>query len=94
MLPLNYMWSLNPIAGKDYDYVRDGFCLPSNPPPTMQLGDHNRAMVCSWRPSGTLASVTVEALSLEVWGSWAARSVCESLALTKQRWTMSTTAAG
>jgi hypothetical protein len=63
--PLNY-WSLTPIAGKDYDYVRDGFCLPPNPPPTMQLGDHNRAMVYSWRPSGALASVTVEALSLEV----------------------------
>ena len=63
--PINY-WSLTPIAGIDYDYVRDGFCLPAKPPPTVQLGGHNRAMVYSWRPSGALTSVTIEALSLEV----------------------------
>ena len=63
--PLNY-WSLTPIAGIDYDYGRDNFCLPPVPPPTVQLGHANRAMVYSWRAKGEMASVTVEALSLEV----------------------------
>jgi len=38
--PLNY-WSLTKIAGIDYDYARDGFCLPAEPPPQMQLGKDN-----------------------------------------------------
>ena len=64
--PLNY-WSLTKIAGIDYDYSRDGFCLPPEPPPQVQLGEHNRAMVYTWRvTSGGLDSVTLEALSLEV----------------------------
>jgi hypothetical protein len=63
--PLNY-WSLTPVAGTDYDYVRDGFCLPPVPPPTVQLGEANRAMVYSWRAKAPMASVTLEALSLEV----------------------------
>lgn len=64
--PLNY-WSLTKIAGIDYDYTRDGFCLPAKPPPQVQLGEHNRAMVYTWRVlSSGLDSVTLEALSLEV----------------------------
>jgi hypothetical protein len=63
--PLNY-WALSPIGGVDYDYVRDGFCLPPTPPPTMQLGEANRAMVYSWRATTAMESVTLEALSLEV----------------------------
>ena len=63
--PLNY-WTLAPVGGVDYDYVRDGFCLPPVPPPTVQLGEANRAMVYSWRAKGAMAAVTVEALSLEV----------------------------
>lgn len=64
--PLNY-WSLTKIAGIDYDYSRDGFCLPTEPPPQVQLGEHNRAMVYTWRVmSGEVSAVTLEALSLEV----------------------------
>lgn len=63
--PANY-WSLTPIGGIDYDYARDGFCLPSVPPPTVQLGESNRAMVYSWRATSPMARVTLEALSLEV----------------------------
>ena len=29
--PLNF-WSLCPFGGADYDYKRDGFCLPKVPP--------------------------------------------------------------
>ena len=65
MPPLNY-WSLTPIGGVDYDYVRDGFCLPPVPPPSVTLGDSNRAMVYSWRARGAMAAVTLEAQSLEV----------------------------
>jgi hypothetical protein len=63
--PLN-LWTLAPIGGQYYDYVRDGFCLPATPPPTMQLGKNNNANVYSWRATGEMESVTVEALSLEV----------------------------
>ena len=63
--PLNY-WSLTPIGGIDYDYERDAFCLPPVPPPTVQLGKHNRAMVYSFRLSGQLAAIELEALSLEI----------------------------
>ena len=55
-----------PIGGIDYDYERDGFCLPTVPPPTVQLGESNRAMVYSWRATASMARVTLEALSLEV----------------------------
>ncbi len=63
--PFNY-WSLSPIGGIDYDYARDGFCLPATPPPTVQLGGNCRAMVLPWRLAGRAANVTLEALSLEV----------------------------
>jgi hypothetical protein len=65
--PLNF-WSLCPLGGRDYLYERDGFCLPPEPPPTVQLGNNCRAMVLSWRlrPGAALESVTLEALSREV----------------------------
>lgn len=64
MPPLKY-WTLA-TQGVDSDYVRDSFCLPPVPPPTIQLGAHNRANVYSWRANGEAAAVTLEALSLEV----------------------------
>ena len=63
--PLNY-WTLAPIGGVYYDYVRDGFCLPATPPPMVQLGDANNANVYSWRATAHMESVTLEAMSLEV----------------------------
>eukprot|EP01047_Picozoa_sp_COSAG01_P049636 COSAG01_NODE_4938_length_4609_cov_4.379157_7_plen_52_part_00 len=32
----------------------------------VQLGDANNANVCSWRATGEIVSVTLEAMSLEV----------------------------
>ena len=65
--PINY-WALCPLKGVDYDYKRDGFCLPQTPPPTVQLGSNCRAIVLSrrLRPGVALESVTLETLSQEV----------------------------
>jgi hypothetical protein len=65
--PLNF-WSLARFGRVDYDYARDGFVLPKEPPPQVQLGSDCRAIVVSWklRPGVKLASVTLEALSPEV----------------------------
>ena len=63
--PLNY-WTLAPIGGIYYDYVRDGFCLPQTPPQTVQLGQANSANVYAWQASRPMQSVTLEAMSLEV----------------------------
>ena len=65
--PFNF-WSLCPFGNADYDYQRDGFCLPATPPLTLQLGGNCRAVVLNRRlPAGrTLASVTLETLSQEV----------------------------
>ncbi len=65
--PLNF-WSLCPFGGIDYSYEIDGFCLPKQPPPTVQLGNNCRAMVLSWklRPAVKLEDVTLEALSQDV----------------------------
>jgi hypothetical protein len=65
--PLNF-WSLCPFGRVDYDYQRDGFCLPKVPPATVQLGDNCRANVlsCRLRPNVALESVTLETLSQEV----------------------------
>jgi hypothetical protein len=64
--PLNF-WSLCPLGGRDYLYERDGFCLPKQPPPTVQLGNNCRAMALSWRlrPRVPLESIALEALSQE-----------------------------
>src|SRR5262249_33104808 len=45
LTPPDNFWSLCPIDGCDYDYARDGFCLPATPPPTVQLGNNCRATV-------------------------------------------------
>jgi len=65
--PVNF-WSLCPWGGLDYSYESDAFCLPPEPPPTVQLGAHCRAMVLSWklRPGAVLADVTLETLSQDV----------------------------
>ncbi len=65
--PLNF-WSLCHFGGQDYDYHRDAFSLPKDPPPHVQLGENCRAMVYGWplRPNIQLADVTLETLSQEV----------------------------
>jgi hypothetical protein len=71
--PLNF-WSLCAFGmgrtdpGRDYDYVRDGFCLPATPPRTVQLGGNCRAVIIAHRlrPGIPLVSLTVESLSQEV----------------------------
>lgn len=64
--PLNF-WSLCPFGRADYDYKRDAFALPKEPPPQVQLGDNCRAMVYAWklRPGVELKTVTLETLSPE-----------------------------
>jgi hypothetical protein len=65
--PLNF-WSLCHLGGRDYSYERDGFCLPPQPPPMVQLGNNCRAMVLSrkLRKGVRLESITLEAMSEEV----------------------------
>ncbi len=65
--PLNF-WTLCHFGGVDYDYKSDAFCLPKEPPPTVQLGTNCRAMVLSWklRPGVKLVDLTLETLSQEV----------------------------
>jgi len=65
--PTNF-WSLCKFGTLDYDYKRDAFSLPQNPPMQVQLGQNCRAMVYGWklRPGVVLKSVTLEALSQEV----------------------------
>ncbi len=65
--PLNF-WSLCPLGDSDYNYERDGFCLPKAPPMTVQLGENCRANVlgCRLRAGETLQSVTLETLSQDV----------------------------
>lgn len=65
--PLNF-WTLCPWGGEDYNYALDAFCLPPQPPPTVQLGRNCRAMVLSWklRPDIRLKDITLETLSQDV----------------------------
>jgi hypothetical protein len=65
--PLNF-WTLCPIDGVDYDYHRDGFALPKQPPMTMQLGKNCRAIVLGWnlRPGAQLKSVSLACESNQV----------------------------
>jgi len=65
--PFNF-WSLCPFGGSDYDYARDGFALPKNPPPTVRLGANCRANLLNvrLRTDTTLQSATLETLSQEV----------------------------
>ena len=65
--PLNF-WSLCPFGTADYDYKRDAFALPKEPPPQVRLGENCRAMVYGWklRPGVELKSIALETLSPEV----------------------------
>jgi hypothetical protein len=65
--PFNF-WSLCRFGTVDYDYNLDGFALPANPPPQVQLGENCRAMVygCKLRPGVTLREVSLTTLSQEV----------------------------
>jgi hypothetical protein len=65
--PFNF-WTLCPLDGVDYNYQRDGFCLPKVPPATVQLGRNCRAIMLNWRlrPGVALKSVRLEALSEQV----------------------------
>jgi hypothetical protein len=68
LVPPQNFWSLCGFGRVDYDYARDGFALPKDPPPQVQLGENCRAIVCGWklRPGAKLESVTLETLSPEV----------------------------
>ena len=65
--PFNF-WSLLPFGSIDYDYKKDGFALPKDPPPQVQLGKNCRAMIYGrkLRPGVALHEVTLETLSQEV----------------------------
>jgi hypothetical protein len=65
--PRNY-WALSGWAGVDYSYETDAWTLPTVPPPTVQLGENNRAMVygVAIPPGRALVSVQLETLSQEV----------------------------
>jgi hypothetical protein len=64
--PFNF-WALSGW-GPDYDYNATAFCLPPTPPPTVVLGNSNRAMVYfAPIPQGAvLEAVELEVLSQEV----------------------------
>lgn len=68
LIPPQNFWSLCPFGGTDYDYARDAFALPKDPPSQVQLGGNCRAMVYGWklRPDVAVQNVTLEALSPEV----------------------------
>jgi hypothetical protein len=65
--PVNF-WMLSKWGTSDYDYKRDGFCLPAEPPAQVQLGDNCRAMVLNHkvRKDIEIKSVQLECLSQEV----------------------------
>jgi hypothetical protein len=68
LTPPSNFWSMCPYGSSDYDYTRDAFCLPRQPPATVQLGTANRAVVYAWalRQGAVLAAVELEVLSQEV----------------------------
>jgi len=68
LVPPDNFWSLCGFGRVDYNYQRDGFSLPKEPPAQMQLGTNCRAMVYGWklRPGVELQEVTLETLSLDV----------------------------
>ncbi len=65
--PMNF-WTLCPLREADYDYKTDAFCLPPQPPATVQLGKNCRAMLLSrrLRAGVVLERVELETLSPEV----------------------------
>ncbi|MEI7903155.1 MAG: hypothetical protein WCK89_23190, partial [bacterium] len=68
LVPPENFWSLCRFGNVDYTYARDGFSLPKEPPPIVQLGTNCRAMVYGWklRPGVALKEITLETLSLDV----------------------------
>jgi len=68
LTPPENFWTLCPWGGEDYNYDLDAFCLPNQPPPSVQLGQNCRAMVMSWklRPGVELKDMTLETLSQDV----------------------------
>ena len=68
LIPPDNFWTLCPWGGYDYNYDLDAFCLPKQPPPSVQLSENCRAMVLSWklRPGVALQDVTLETLSQDV----------------------------
>ena len=68
LVPPENFWSLCKFGNVDYNYERDGFSLPKEPPPMVQLGTNCRAMVYGWklRPGVVLKEITLEALSQDV----------------------------
>ncbi len=78
IVPPQNFWTLAPYTCapsseeqgsiNDYDYEREGFCLPAVPPECLQLGPNCRAVVLPYRlPSGKLLErVSLETLSQEV----------------------------
>jgi hypothetical protein len=68
LVPPSNFWSLCKFENCDYDYQRDAFALPKQPPAQVQLGGNCRAMIYGWklRPDAELESVALETLSQEV----------------------------
>jgi hypothetical protein len=68
LTPPGNFWTLCPWGGEDYNYELDAYCLPKQPPLTVQLGTNCRAMVLSWklRPGIPLKELTLETLSQDV----------------------------
>jgi hypothetical protein len=68
LIPPQNFWSLCPFGRADYDYTRDGFCLPKIPPETLQLGNNCRAIVLNRKllPGKTLKTLTLQTLSQQV----------------------------
>ena len=70
LVPPTNFWALSGYGTADYSYETDSFCLPAVPPPTVQLGTSNRAMVYSHAlkqdAAASIVAVELEVLSLEV----------------------------
>jgi hypothetical protein len=68
LVPPENFWSLTRFGNVDYSYERDGFSLPKEPPPQVQLGTNCRAMVYGWKlaQGKTLKDIHFETLSQDV----------------------------
>jgi hypothetical protein len=68
LVPPRNFWSMCGFGRVDYNYERDGFALPKEPPAQVQLGTNCRAMVYGWklRPGVALKAIQLETLSQEV----------------------------
>lgn len=65
--PVNF-WALSKWGVSDYDYKRDRFCLPEEPPTQVQLGANCRAILIDHKTKKDveIMSVRLECLSQEV----------------------------